>query len=153
MPADDLLEENAMDKAKTYITDEERINCQKVADAFAEISDYEDLMVFNAGKYGFVKIQYFKLPFGFDSVTTYFDSRSLFDDLWEEWLDTQLLNFAVGTPMEEMDYEDILKCLPKERQKELADKRSYFADKAGIGNLLLERTEKPKETSEDYKER
>ena len=55
--------------------------------------------------------------------------------------------------MEEMDYEDILKCLPKERQKELADKRSYFADKAGIGNLLLERTEKPKETSEDYKER
>lgn len=140
-----------MDKAKTYITDEERIKCQKVADAFAEISEYEDLMVFNAGKYGFVKIQYFKLPFGFDSVTTYFDSRSLFDDLWEEWLDTQLLNFAAGTPMEEMDYEDILKRLPKERQKELADKRSYFAEKAGIENLLLERTENPKETSEDYK--
>lgn len=142
-----------MDKAKTYITDEERIKCQKVADAFAEISEYEDLMVFNAGKYGFVKIQYFKLPFGFDSVTTYFDSQSLFDDLWEEWLDTQLLNFAAGTPMEEMDYEDILKRLPKERQKELADKRSYFAEKAGIENLLLERTEKPKETSEDYKRR
>lgn len=142
-----------MDKAKTYITDEERIKCQKVADAFAEISEYEDLMVFNAGKYGFVKIQYFKLPFGFDSVTTYFDSQSLFDDLWEEWLDTQLLNFAAGTPMEEMDYEDILKRLPKERQKELADKRSYFAEKAGIENLLLVRTEKPKETSEDYIER
>ena len=142
-----------MDKAKTYITDEERIKCQKVADAFAEISEYEDLMVFNAGKYGFVKIQYFKLPFGFDSVTTYFDSQSLFDDLWEEWLDTQLLNFAAGTPMEEMDYEDILKRLPKERQKELADKRSYFAEKAGIENLLLERTEKPKEASEDYKGR
>ena len=153
MPAGDLLEENAMDKAETYITDEERIKCQKVADAFAEISEYEDLMVFNAGKYGFVKIQYFKLPFGFDSVTTYFDSQSLFDDLWEEWLDTQLLNFAAGTPMEEMDYEDILKRLPKERQKELADKRSYFAEKAGIENLLLERTEKPKETSEDYKGR
>ena len=55
--------------------------------------------------------------------------------------------------MEEMDYEDILKRLPKERQKELADKRSYFAEKAGIENLLLERTEKPKETSEDYKGR
>lgn len=142
-----------MDKAKTYITDEERIKCQKVADAFAEISEYEDLMVFNAGKYGFVKIQYFKLPFGFDSVTTYFDSQSLFDDLWEEWLDTQLLNFAAGTPMEEMDYEDILKRLPKERQKELADKRSHFAEKAGVENLLLVRTEKPKETSEDYIER
>ena len=60
---------------------------------------------------------------------------------------------AYSMKYEEMDYENILKCLPKERQEELADKRSYFAEKTGIGNLLLERTEKPKETSEDYKER
>lgn len=130
-----------MEKAATYITDEERINCQKVADAFAEISDDEDLIVVNAGKYGFVKLQYFKLPFGFDSITTFFDSQSLFDDLWEEWLDTQLFNFAAGTPMEEMDYEDILKCLPRERQKELADKRLYFAKKAGIESIIADKTE------------
>ena len=130
-----------MDKATTYITDEERINCQKVADAFAEISDDEDLIVVNAGKYGFVKLQYFKLPFGFDSITTFFDSQSLFDDLWEEWLDTQLFNFSAGTPMEEMDYEDILKCLPRERQKELADKRLYFAKKAGIESIIADKTE------------
>ena len=142
MPAGNLLKENAMDKATTYITDEERINCQKVADAFAEISDDEDLIVVNAGKYGFVKLQYFKLPFGFDSITTFFDSQSLFDDLWEEWLDTQLFNFAAGTPMEEMDYEDILKCLPRERQKELADKRLYFAKKAGIESIIADKTEK-----------
>lgn len=140
-----------MDKTKTYITDDERINCQKVADVFAEISDYEDLMVFNAGRYGFVKIQYFKLPYGFDTVTTYFDSQSLFDDLWEEWLETQLFNFAAGTPMEEMDYEDILKCLPKEKQKELADKRSYFAEKAGIEKLLMERVENRRKHQEIIK--
>ena len=141
MPTGNLLKENAMDKATTYITDEERINCQKVADAFAEISDDEDLIVVNAGKYGFVKLQYFKLPFGFDSITTFFDSQSLFDDLWEEWLDTQLFNFAAGTQMEEMDYEDILKCLPRERQKELADKRLYFAKKAGIESIISDKTE------------
>ncbi len=44
-----------MDKAKTYITDEEIINCQKVADTFSELFDNEGLIILNAGKYGFVK--------------------------------------------------------------------------------------------------
>ena len=134
-----------MDKAKTYITDEERIKCQKVADAFAGISDFEDLIVVNAGRFGFVKLQYFKLPYGFDTVTTYFDSQSLFDDLWEEWLDTQLFDAVIGTPLEEMDYEEILKCLPKERQKELADKRIYFAEKTGIEGIIADKTERENE--------
>ena len=55
--------------------------------------------------------------------------------------------------MEEMDFKDIFRCLSKEKQKELLDKRRYFAEKTGIENLLLERIEKPQETSEDYKER
>ena len=120
---------------QTYITDEEVINCQKVADAFAELYESEDLLVLNAGKYGFVKLQYFACVFA--------DSRSLFDDLWHEWMDTQLLSLAKGTPMEEMDFKDIFKCLSKEKQKEFSEKRRYFAEKTGIENLLLERTEKP----------
>lgn len=40
---------------KQYITDEEKTNCQKVADAFAELYENEDLLVLNAGNYGFVK--------------------------------------------------------------------------------------------------
>ena len=138
---------------QTYITDEEVINCQKVADVFAELYESEDLLVLNAGRYGFVKLQYFNVQFGFDTACVFADSRSLFDDLWHEWMDTQLLSLAKGTPMEEMDFKDIFKCLSKEKQKELLDKRSYFAEKTGIANLLLERTEKSQETSEDYKER
>lgn len=53
---------------KQYITDEEKTNCQKVADAFVELYENEDLLVLNAGKYGFVKLQYFKFPFGFDNA-------------------------------------------------------------------------------------
>ena len=90
---------------KQYITDEEKTNCQKVADAFAEIYEDEDFIVLNAGKYGFVKLQYFKFPFGFDNADIFYDSRSLFDELWEEWLDTQILNIAGGTPMEETQHE------------------------------------------------
>lgn len=133
-----------MYKKRVYITNEEKIKCQKVADAFAELYENEDLLVLDAGRYGFVKLQYFKLPFGFDNANVFTDSRSLFDNLWEEWLDTQLLNIATGTPMEDMDFEDIFKCLPKEKQKELLDKQLYFAEKTGIKNILVEKEKKPK---------
>ena len=124
-----------MNKNKTYITDEEKMNCQKVADAFAEMYEEEGMVVVSAGRYGFVKLQYFEPPFGFTAVTTFADSQSLFDDLWEEWLETQLLNWASGTPMEDLDDEDIFKCLPEEKQKEFLDKRLCFMEKAGIGNM------------------
>lgn len=127
-----------MNKGKTYITDEEKINCQKVVDAFEELFADEDLLVLNAGRYGYVRLQYFKFPFGFDTTNSFFDCRSLFDDLWEEWLHTQLINLSADTPMADMDYEDILKCLPIEKRKELLDKRLDFAQKTGIKNLLIE---------------
>mgnify|MGYP001074160572 CR=1 FL=1 len=125
-----------MNKKQNYITDEERENCQKVADAFAELFEDTDLTVVNAGKYGFIKLQYFRTHLGFDNAISFNDSKSLFNDLWEEWLDTQLLDIAGDTPIKEMDYEDILKCLPPEKQQELLDMRKHFAEKAGVGDIL-----------------
>lgn len=125
-----------MNKQQTYITDEERENCQKVADAFAELFECEDLTVLNAGNYGFVKLQYFKFPFGFDTIDSFYDCKSLFDELWEEWLHTQLINLTADTPMADMDYEDILKCLPEEKRKELLDKRICFAERTGVEDIL-----------------
>lgn len=122
-----------MKKEEKYITAEESASCQKVADAFEELYENEDIVVLNAGKYGFVELQYYEFPMGFSEVVTYTDSRSLFDDLWEEWLATQLLAWASGTPVADMDNEDIFKCLPREMQKEFMDKRLFFAEKAGIG--------------------
>ena len=121
-----------MDREKRYITDEEILNCQKVADAFAELYEEEDIVVVGAGRYGFVKLQYYEPPFGFTSVTTFADSQSLFEDLWEEWLETQLLHWASGTPMEKLDDEDIFQCLPEEKQKEFLGKRDYFLERADI---------------------
>lgn len=124
-------EEQPKEKRK-YISDEEREKCRQVVAAFTELFEQDDVLVLEAGKYGFVKLQYYKLPFGFDEVTTFTDSRSLFEDLWEEWFDTQLILLSRGTPMAEMDYKDIFKCLPKEKKKELMEKKKYFAEKAGI---------------------
>ena len=79
-----------MNKKKTYITDEEKEKCQKVVDAFAELFENEDLTVVNAGKYGFIKLQYFRSHLGFDNAFSFNDSKRLFNDLWNEWLDTQI---------------------------------------------------------------
>ena len=119
-------------KKDTYISIEEREKCRKVADAFTELYEKEDIVVLDAGKYGYVKLQYYKEPFGFDDVFTYTDSRELFDDLWDEWFNGRLLEFASDTPVMEFDSPDIFKCLPKDKQKELMDKKIAFAKEAGI---------------------
>ncbi len=61
---------------KIYITEEERAKCQKVADAFAELYEIENIVVLDVGKYGFV-----------DAIT-FTDSVALFEELWGEWLNT-----------------------------------------------------------------
>lgn len=126
-------QEKDVKKEERFITEEESVSCQKVADAFTELYENEDIVVLDAGKYGFVELQYYEPQLGFSDVVTYTDSRRLFDDLWEEWLVTQLLDWAAGTPIADMDNEDIFKCLPKEKQNEFIKKRLFFAEKAGIG--------------------
>ena len=124
-----------MNKKQTYITDEEKENCQKVVDAFAELFENEDLTVVNAGKYGFIKLQYYRNHVGFDNAFSFNDSRILFNDLWEEWLDMQIPDIAGDTLMEEMDCEDILKCLPPEKQQELSDMRKRLVEQAGVWDI------------------
>ena len=53
----------------------------------------------NAGRYGYVKPQYYKPPHGFEDVVTYTYSRIVFEDLWQEWFDTKLNLTAKGTPL------------------------------------------------------
>ena len=79
-----------------------------------------------------MKLQSYRIPFGFDEITTFVDSQSLFDDLWEEWVETQLLILARDTPMEEMSYVDIFRSLPGEKQNELMGRKQHFAEAAGV---------------------
>lgn len=116
---------------RVYISETERERCRRVADAYSELYENEDLLVMDAGRYGFVMVQYYAEQRGFDNVYTFTDSRELFEDLWKEWLYSELIMLAKDTPMIELDYGDIFKCLPKEKQKELMDRRMSFAQKAG----------------------
>lgn len=117
---------------KSYITEEEREKCKKVGEAFAELYEMENILVLDVGRFGFVKLQYYTERWGFDDVTTYTDSESMFEDLWQEWFSTKLYLITKGTPLIELEYEDILKWLPEETQKEITGKKAIFAKKAGI---------------------
>ena len=114
---------------QVYITEEERRKCQKVVDAYAELYEKEDIVVLDAGKYGFVKLQYYKFNFGFYDNVIFTNSQELFDDLWKEWFNMQLLILAKETTMTEIRYDDIFNCQSKEKQKEIMSKRHYFEEK------------------------
>lgn len=115
-----------------HISEKEREKCQKVVNAFARELDDVEVMVVEAGRFGFVKLMHYKEPYGFGDVETYTDSQELFLDLWEEWYESQLLELTAGTPIEELDYDGMFRCLPREKQEELLAKREYFAEKAEI---------------------
>lgn len=79
----ETVEHVQAEKDGVHITEEERAVCRRVADAFAEMYSL-DLMVLDAGQYGFVKLQDYKHPFGFEDTGIFTSSRDLFDDLWGE---------------------------------------------------------------------
>ena len=116
---------------KTYITEEEQKKCRKVADAFAGLEDV-DIVVVDVGRYGFVKLQYYTPPTGFENDFTFTNSKELFEDLWEEWLHTQIIALAKEMGIDDIDYNVFFKQLPEEKQNELMGRKKHFAKTAGI---------------------
>ena len=117
-----------------YITDEEREKCRRVIDAFVELYEIEDedILLVDAGRYGFVKLQCYTQSYGFEELDTYTDSHSLFEGLWEEWFSLNVFMLAREMQLADVLYEDLFNNLPKEKQSKLIGKKDYFAKKAGI---------------------
>ena len=115
-----------------YITEDERLKCQRVADAFAELYEMENIVVLDVGRYGFVKLSYYHTPDGFEDMVTYTDSKKLFDDLWQEWLDTTLYLMAKGTSTLENGYKGVFDSLTGEEKQKLLDKKIYFISVSGM---------------------
>ena len=123
---------------KKFITDEERERCRRVAAAYLELEN-EDIVVLDVGRYGFVKLRHYDPTCGFDEVTTFTDSRTMFENLWQEWLCRWIISTARDTPLIKLDYDEIYKYLTKEKQSELREKKLYFAERTGIQGVLLEK--------------
>lgn len=111
---------------ETYITEEQREKCWKVAKAFAELYDLTDVMVADAGRFGFVRLQWFSEGEGFDSAEIYSDSSELFEELWRIWFEHQVLTPVLKTSLAELDYEEIFETFPEEKKREIMGKREQF---------------------------
>ena len=112
--------------AEKYITEEQRAKCRKVADAFAELYELTDVMVTDAGRFGFVRLQWFSEGEGFDSAMAFSDCLELFEELWRIWYEHEVLTPVLGTPLAELDYDEIFRSLSKDRQEEILEKKRYF---------------------------
>ena len=100
-------------------------------------------MVLDAGQYGFVKLQYYKHPFGFDETGicpfllcdahgVFFCLCAVHDFQMGDCI-LQKVQFQV-TPLADLDYQDMFRCLPEEQQKEILGKRKYFL---GLSRISL----------------
>ena len=121
-------------KDVVYISDEEREKCRKVKEAFAELENEEvGIMVADAGRYGYVRLRYYDMTYGFAETNCFTESSALFNDLCTNRIDAQLFKIAVeDVPLMDLEYEDIFKALPKEKQQELMRRRQEFAEQSGI---------------------
>ncbi len=119
---------------QVYITEKEREMCRRVIDAFAELYEIEDedILVVDAGRYGFVKLQCYTPSYGFEELDTYTDSHSLFEGLWGEWLSIKLFLIAMEMQLDDIVGEEVFNILPKEKLSELIGKKAEFALKEGI---------------------
>ena len=79
-----------------------------------------------------LKRGYFQPPMGFDSAKTFTNSAVMFEFLWNEWLNTQLIKIREEMCLTEIEYEEIFELLAKKQQKELMDRKRDFAIKARI---------------------
>ena len=103
-------------------------------DAFAELYEMEDedILLVDAGRYGFVKLQCYTPSYGFEELDTYIDSKNLFEGLWAEWFNLNVFLLAREMQLDDVFYDDIFNNLTKEKQSELIGRKDDFAKKAGI---------------------
>ena len=63
---------------------------------------------------------------GFDSAMAFSDCLELFEELWRIWYEHEVLTPVLGTPLAELDYDEIFQTLSKDRQEEILEKKKYF---------------------------
>ncbi len=115
-----------------YLAKGERGKCRKVASAFKDLYEHEDLVVLDAGKYGFVKLHDYKIPYGFGNIESFRNSRTLFEDLWEEWISSQLISLTANSPLEYLNIDDILESQYPQARKLINRRKERLMKKAEV---------------------
>ena len=59
----------------------------------------------------------------------------MFDYLWQEWLDSQLITLAAAMNIDDIDYDDVFEKLHEQKQAELLSQRNVFLKMADLKNV------------------
>ena len=118
-----------------YISERESRKCRRVAAVFKDMYRHENLLVLDAGVYGFIKLRDFSAPYGFDTVELFTDSRKLFEDLWKEWRNSQMISLMEGSPLEMLDYGDVYSRLPLPVRRKIRRIKRRMMQRAGVRPL------------------
>lgn len=114
------------------ISEEERVKCQRVIDAFTELFEmYGDMIAVSVGEWGYVLLRWYNGE-DFDWNRVYRDSKELFNDLWECWSDYMLLEPVKGTVLEELSYEELYELLKPEEKKAFTEKKEELRNRVFI---------------------
>jgi len=112
------------------ISEYEREKCQRVADAFSELYEmYEDMIVLDAGRFGFVKLMYFDGT-SFASSDAFNDSEKLFESLWYDWKLDYLFEPVKDTPQGDLSLDELYESQDPVQKQYIEKKRKEFWEKA-----------------------
>lgn len=119
-----------MKKFELTFTEEDRKKCLKVVEAFQEyFEDLGDTTVADCGKFGMMWLRWYD-GFEFGAQELHDNAYELFEALWTAWKEHQLLTPVLGTPVAELEYDELYDLLQPEQKKGYEQKKEYFWKKA-----------------------
>lgn len=119
-----------VDGSHDHITLEEKERCNIVADIFYESLAKDDLIICDAGKYGYAMLTYYKPPIGFDGIMMFTDSQKMYNTLLQEWYTLRIEALAKTMNMSNLDVDVYYEQLSDEQKKSLIQQRQQFIEKA-----------------------
>ena len=119
-----------VEEQQEYITTEEKSRCKIVADIFLNHLEKEDLILCDAGKYGYAMLTYYKPPVGFDGVIIFTNSQKMFEILLNEWYISVIMQLAEKMNMSDLDVDIFYNRLPNEQKTLLKNQKQQFIENA-----------------------
>lgn len=88
----------------------------------------DDIIICDAGKYGYAMLTYYKPPIGFDGIIVFADSRKMYDTLLQEWFISLVEKQAKTMDMSELDTVNFYEKLSDEQKASLIQQRQQFIE-------------------------
>lgn len=126
-------------KRQIYITNQEKEKCRKVVAVFNKFLQQLDILVLDAGKYGFVLLKYLNYN-DFDFIETYINSDELFEALWQEWLKEKLITLYINTPLIHLDYNKMYDGLSIKQQNKIQRTKESLKSKIKNESTIADTT-------------